>query len=218
MPRMDRRTRLILIGTAASIVAGFVLFTLLNFLGDKIAESRIPVLDEAIVAPYGLSERPFAPLDMQRLPTSVGDFTLTQAVSDGEIYNAVVGGYAGPEYSLSQCIITVSLQEMRPCMVTTRAQFLTGGYYANSAGVNVHLMAVRYATTAEIDETMRWMLNEARAVGAIGNFIIGVHDVDFYFSRTGSNFSFTYSHGNWMYVVSGASNPDVQAFVEAFEY
>jgi hypothetical protein len=79
-------------------------------------------------------------------------------------------------------------------------------------------MAMRYGSPDEIDETMRWLMDASRALGATGNFIIGVHEVDFYYSRTGTTFSFTYSRGSWMYWVSGPSDDDVQAFVSAFPY
>ncbi len=203
--KVNRRTWWLLLISFAS----FVLIWAVVMLFQHWQSTRGPVLLDALQGPYNLEARPLPALDADLttlLPGVVGAYTLLTDVQADPGQLGTCLQQAGTEGAL--------------CEVTYHPVNLTMGQYqavANAPPVTV--VVAQFYDEAQSAQAMAELIQYSRATGRVGNYTLRrVRPVDYYYSTSKGVYTFTWSKGVYVYVVSGASMTDVDAFVKNFPY
>lgn len=194
-------------------LVGFVVGTQLTDLLDP--KPDVPVLQEAIIAPYGVDGRALPPADYepwQLLPETLGDFPRSPDVisatnTSSPTNQCLLGlGYASDVLDPPTCTRSYGM------VGTASARYLSGR-------MKVDVAIARFSNPQKAHGTMIELLTHARKYGRLGNFsVAGITETDYFFSNVRGWRSFTWSHGLWVFSISTVKMEVLDQAVEAFPY
>ncbi|MBN1286246.1 MAG: hypothetical protein JXB47_12680 [Anaerolineae bacterium] len=101
------------------------------------------------------------------------------------------------------------------------------GVASNGSIASTYTLATGEAASVSAEEmvsenealfVMRKLREYASKKGSVGNFAIGLGDVSYIYYRVGTVNSLSWTHGPWLYTVSGTSMAIVNQFVQDFPY
>lgn len=191
--------------SAALIITGFVIlgFVVLYVVQSAVQWAARPTFEQRLAAPYQLDARPIAELDTtvgSLLQGSYGEFVIA-----GSEVNSLVG----------RCLQSAS---ETGCTLTYAPLYVETAQYTNTSG-SVSLIAAQYAAGIEASEVNYDLYRFARSSGRIGNFaFLPDLPVNYFYSSTREGYTFTWSHGQWIYSVSSANLETLSQFVSTFAY
>jgi hypothetical protein len=230
--RIGRRAQWTLVISLASLVLIWVVLNLLLLTMRHVRATTGPFLFEALQAPYELSARP-VPLPGDEtvtvLPAAAGDYTLqaetVQIVAPGmpaPVQAAATEQETAPapavaNFFVGQCLLNAAQPETETPCTGVAPLYLTFGTYG-SGGTLLDAAAARFDSAANAREAMKSLRQFSGANEAVGNYAVGVGEVDFFYSSTGERYTFTWAHDTWVYTVSGAAFHELEKLVRAFPY
>lgn len=175
------------------VYAGISLFT-----GEEPVEEPATItIAEALRAPYDLNEK--STLDPEAalgdvIPQNFGDFTRVVNVEADATFGR-----------LTNCLVDNGFFE---CGLDYTPQYSNASFYEDSRGNRIEVVAANYWNEESTSDTMYDAVGVARTFSRVGNFVVGVGEIEYFYSTTRNWFSFTWGHGAWIFSVS-ASNADV---------
>lgn len=230
--RLDRRTRWMLVMSGASLVLVWVALSVTSMMIRHVQATSGDFLFEALRAPYELETRllPLQPLDEASiLAASVGDYVLqletvqtsrpatTEAAArpDAAVDVQAVPAVAS-QMVLGQCLLAVPESDT-PC-ASHPGQYLTSGTYAKADGTVIQAAAASFASTDEARQVTKDVHRYASQVGVMGNYVLGISAVDYFYSSSYGVYTFTWSHENWVYSLSSTSFDALENLLAVFPY
>lgn len=228
--RLDHRTRWILVTSVAGVVLLWTVLSLMQLGISSIRASSGPFLLDALRAPYNLEARLIPAPDMlMTLPVQVGEYlvqpetvmmalvpTLTEG-SDIATVEAPALTFA-PSSPAAQCMVKALNDAGKSVCGMPNPLYLTGGNFVNGAGLTTQMIASQYASAADARQAVRALFRETRQQAVTGNYAIGVGAVDYFFGSTAENRTFAWGHGNWVYLVTSASNSELEAVLNQLPF
>jgi|FLYN01.1.fsa_nt_gi hypothetical protein len=121
-------------------------------------------------------------------------------------------------YPVSDCLYAGGTPVDKAACVTAAAQYIESGTYQNAEGTAIRVTVAQFASDSEATQVAKDLHRYAFTIGSVGNFALGVGQVDFFYSTITDQYSFVWSHENWVYTASGPVFDDVEALVKAFPY
>ncbi len=195
------------------ILVGFVVGTQLTDILDP--KPDVPVLQDAVIAPYGVDGRALPPADYepwQLLPETLGDFPRSPDVisatnTSSPTNQCLLGlGYASDVLDPPTCTRSYGM------VGTASARYLSGR-------MKVDVAIARFSNPQKVHGTMIELLIHARKYGRLGNFsVASIVETDYFFSNVRGWRSFTWSHGLWVFSISTVKTEVLEQAVEAFPY
>lgn len=183
-----------LVFMALTSVAVFILVFAASVLIGGIARAlQTADYTDIVAPPLELEDRPVAASGSTYglLPVSVGEFSRDVASDTaGEVLQRL--GIASKD--------TISTEYRLP------------------SGESVTVNAEEMLSPDEASFVMRKLREYASMKGSVGNFSVGLGDVSYMYYRIGNVNSLSWTHGPWLYTVSGASLRIVNKFTEIFPY
>ncbi|MBZ0297838.1 MAG: hypothetical protein K8L99_35110 [Anaerolineae bacterium] len=104
------------------------------------------------------------------------------------------------------------------CGMTTIASQIESGSYQKEDGTTLSMTAAAFDDHDTATETLKALHNYAERQGTIGNFTLGVVDVDYFFSRIQRQNTFGWTHGDWVFVVTANNFDKINTFMQVFPY
>jgi hypothetical protein len=230
--RLDRRTRYWLIIGIATVVLGWSMLTLMQMITRHVAATTGPFLSDALQAPFQLDTRPMPAWTTENtmiLPSNVGNYAIVdgsvQIVIPTPVTEATSGQATVPDVPsvvpaavLGKCLHSATSADLTATCVGIPAQYLAFADYQSAEGIVIHLVSAQFGSHDDATQAIKALRRQAGSVGHVGDYAIGVGTVDFFYSVTGDQYNFTWSNGMWVYLVSGASSADLEAFTQSFSY
>ena len=215
--RLQRRTRVVIVMAAAALVIMWGVTTLIGQLALHVENTRGPFMSEALTAPYSLQARVFALGDLE-MPTVVDPFGLQEVITETQLQDAEKQNVLPIELTLGACLVTKVIEAERPCQLTIPAEYLVTGRYLDAEGRTVYATAARFVDPTVTTDAMQELFVRAHSMGRTGDFVIGVMDVSYFYSQTRGANQFAWTHGQWLFLVSGVSYQGVEAWVQNFTF
>lgn len=164
---------------------------------EPIEEPATITIAEALRAPYDLEEK--STLDPEAtlgdiIPASFGDFTRVTAVEADATFGR-----------LTNCLVDNGFFE---CNLDYTPQYSNASFYEDSKGNRIEVVVANYWNEESASETMYDVVGVARTFSRVGNFVVGVGEIEYFYSTTRNWFSFTWGHGAWIFSIS-AQTPSV---------
>jgi hypothetical protein len=245
--RLDRRTRWMLVIMAASLVLLWISFQMLGILMRQINNSTGPLLTGALTAPYQLNTRatPVVNLDQPNLlPENVGPYSLMkdsvgivipplpvrkgqQARSKDQrtIAIGVSAAEASARGATEGCLFSFKADGAPTPCIAHEVRYITSGVYQyttdDQSVYSLNVVMALFDNDANATAAVKHLLQRSRGDNqvSVGNYVMDVHEVDYFYSRTGKSiFTFTWSHGSWVYAVTGNTFDAVENLVKALPF
>ncbi len=211
-PALLRGIELISVALMILMVIGFVA---VREVKAYIKSHQGTFLEEALVAPYDL-EAQIIPASNSAasslIPNAIGKYTNNnQAISQ-----------TAPSSPTNQCLLAIGYpRDAIGAPNCVRNYGTTGtayGRYVTKDFRTADFVVARFASTAQAEGTMYDLLHHAREYGRVGNFSIGATgSVSYFYSSVRGWFSFTWSHGPWIFSVSGPNLQYVEDLVTHYQ-
>lgn len=171
-----------------------------------------PFLQDALVAPYNLDERPVSNATQSQalIPALIGSYLRTD--------QPITRSY--PSSPTNQCLLGLEYDrdiiDPPTCVRRYGALNVAAGHYLNEWKA-VDLAVARFPNDLSAEATMFDLLHHARNFGQVGNYAIGTgSSVDYFYSSVRGWFSFTWSQGPWIFSVSGPKLSYIEAVIEHY--
>ncbi|MBN1681240.1 MAG: hypothetical protein JW966_13215 [Anaerolineae bacterium] len=193
-----------LLGVGALIAGWYAEFT----------ADPIPVLADALVAPYNIDMRYIPPGTASAeaiRPPSFGTFTfVSEDIPDDSRRLGL----------LNQCLLALEPEDEKqePCDLSYRMTGVAYGKYM-SGDRSVHLSIQHYANETQASANTLSLFRYARSIGQTGDFTLGgVGEVDYFYSYSDGWVAFTWARGPWVLSLSSRSYSTFQESLEVFPY
>ncbi len=237
--RLDFRTRWLIIITSATLILLWVTISLASGLAQHIRATSGPFLLDALQAPYSMTERTVPAADVTQitmLPMEIEDYILNLLTVEtfipgvtpvveaaAEIADGSAAEVAPAEqYLLAECLLSAAdfdpLAETNTGCLPFPVAYLTSGLYEGGASP-IHLVAAQFDPVEVLTgNVMKSLKSQAERIGRMGNYVIGVGTVDFFYSSTPDLYSITWAHDGWVYTISTPDMNQLEKMLEAFPY
>lgn len=210
-PAIVRGLELIAVAAAILVLIGFVV---LREVKAYVRSQSGPFLAEALVAPYDLEKREVPAQDVDAsllIPATIGKYQRNS--------QPITRGY--PSSPTNQCLLGLGYEantiDAPNCNRSYGSTGVAYGRYVTGDWKNADLVIARFSNTTQAEGTMFDLLHHARKFGQVGNFSIGVGgEVSYFYSAVQLWYSFTWSHGPWIFSVSGPSLKYVEEIIEKY--
>ena len=192
------------------LVLLLIVYVGVMFLVDKdtVAQAETITVDQALRAPFDLDNRVLLAEDMpidDVLPDSFGDF---QQLTETEGETLSFG-------RLTSCLVDNGTFE---CNITYRPQYQATTRYSDNNGNTIEVVVANYWNERITTEAMVDAVHSAGEFSRVGDFVVAVGEIDYFYSTTSDWFSFTWAHGAWMFSVSAETPESLTSAVQAFPY
>ncbi len=183
-------------------------------------ETALPVVEKADTIAEVIAAPEIYPLRVALDTVANSDIALTE-VNDLLLHFSQIETEMALPASVNDCLVAseAGSDELPACGITIYPLYLEPGTYQITA--DAQPVAVTMATF-EDHETATSMMKElytyADTNGQTGNYTLGVTQVDYFYSRLEGDYTFVWSHDNWVYVISALSFTDMEAIATAFPY
>lgn len=205
--QLKRRTRWLVVITLASLVLAAALMTLSNAAIEHIDNTRGPFLEEALVAPYQIAARALPSADRALLAT-VGGYRYHQDSAETPV----------TYHRSGQCLLQIDSDKAAICGLDASVKARVSGGYLRDDGAAVSVVAAQLSSSAEVSAAMPELVTFSDQNGSIGNFSVGGGNVDYFYSREGDRYAFTWSRADWIYTASSTSFAALEDWLGAFSY
>jgi hypothetical protein len=232
--RLNRRTRAILLISVATVVLLWALFSILGFAMNYVKNTTGPFLTEALKTSYNLEARvmPLPPVDQTSLlPNAVANYTLvgspyqatpvpakTGKNNKADAQPTVVPPAPVINSPLGTCLTTAIIGADPANCTGLPAVYTAMGDYQNAAGTTVNVSMALFTSHTEAGDVMRKLQQQAAVGGSLGNYAIGVTQVDYFYSSQPQVYMFSWANGSWVYTAVSSSSEDLDQFVKNFPY
>lgn len=203
--RFDRRTIWLLVSLVASLVLLLVMFRLTQVGVSAVQWVNRPSIEQRLLAPYEKEERLIPLVNTSRqtvLPATLKGFTRE--------YNAVP--------SLLETCLLGARDQSNNCL-SVQARHVESGLYQNSEGQQVGVAIAQFKSKQDAAQALKEMYRYSRGIGRVGNYALATdRGIDYYYSSTRQNFSFSWSNGNWVFSINAAAFTALEEFVWVFPH
>lgn len=230
--RLGHRTRALLLIAGSTVILLWALTTILSLAVQHVRATTGPFLMDALKAPYSLEARliPLPPADQSFvLPNTVGEYAVMgslfqatpippQAAESTEPVPALPAMTSVISSQVASCLSTALEGPTPTNCATYNASFVAAGDYQKAAGTSLNIVMAYFASHSDASEVMRSLQRQASTNGTVGNYAIGVGQVDYFYSSQSQLYVFTWANGAWVYTASSPSFDDLEAFIKQFPY
>lgn len=106
-----------------------------------------------------------------------------------------------------------------PCTITQRAMYVEQGDYLGSDGSKINIVAAEFPRGEDAAWAVKQLFYRARFIGFTGNFALDdIIEYNYFFSQINGVYSLAWSHGNWVFSISGVSSDKIEAVARTFPY
>lgn len=216
--RLDARTRMI-IKVGLGCFLGVWAFAMIAIVFHNLGNPDGPYIFDAMKAPYTLESRWQPPLPDQNtnvMPSSVSDFALdlghSTVATQGSAFSSTVSTQPGA------CLFS-AIEGSDPTNCTGfNAEYVASGDFANPSGDKVNVVMAKFSRHDDAISVMKTFLAEARALGGVDKYVIGVTLVSYFSSAYNGAYNFYWSNGDWVYIASSASVQALDQLVTDFPF
>jgi hypothetical protein len=231
--RLNHRTRAMLLIGSGLVVLLWVSLTMTQLALQYIHSTTGPFLLDALKSPYQLEARPLSMLAADQisiLPATVGDYSVmgstfqatpmpAQSDKDSKV--------AAPAQQLPTSVVNAPLGN---CLISAvdgavpsnctgyNATFTTMGDYQNAKETTLNVTMAMFSSHAEASQVMKKLQQQALSQGSVGNYAIGVGQVDYFYSSQSNLYVFSWANGMSVFTASSSSFDDLEKFVKQFPY
>lgn len=119
---------------------------------------------------------------------------------------------------VGNCLLSAGADSANSEACLTSLAYYTERADYGSGGTVVHATAGLFNSDALAARTIKELYQYARQIGRTGDYTFGIVESDYFYSSGNDLFSFAWSNGPWLYVVSSQSFQAMEQAVRAFPY
>jgi hypothetical protein len=206
---LDRHTKWLIVSILASLILMWVVINLAQALIAAIQWTNRPTWNDRLTAPYNLESRIWPAFDLSNptavLPAAADKYALQAAAAQPGL--------------LAQCLLSADGKTPAICTIDQTADYVETGLYQNTDGHTVTVSTAHFETAEVAKDAALNLFMYSRSIGRIGNYVlVPSRSVDYYYSSTRDQFSFTWSSGPWVYTASSTSLDYLEQVIMAFPY
>jgi hypothetical protein len=161
----------------------------------------------------------YEPKDEPKASQLLSQVIQLQSIVPAQISNYRLEWNRTQETLLTQCVLSMGLQEDMGCENPYSAEFIESANFVDTANEEntVSLIMTKFADDEQAIETIDAIYSYARKIGQIGNFSFSdLHNVDYFYSLTRKGTSFTWLNENWVISVSANKMSTIHGFMDVF--